>query len=162
MVTTANTNPKSPRDIAYYSQRFRNRVYAKLIAFISQECEKQGLNKKDLAERLGKDPALITRWLTQPSNLTLDTISSLLLSVDAEAEPPEIVKFADRRAPNYVHPLILKALGKPPTDNIVRSSEAVTSGAAPVVIGPATAAAPGTTFTVTNQTAIIRVAAMVA
>jgi len=111
MKSSTKTDPKPIRDIAYYEQRFRNRVFAKLISFVTEEARKQGLTKKDIAQRIRKDPASVTRLLSNPSNLTLDTISDLLLAFDAEAEPPEIVLFKDRRPPNYVHPLIVKTLG---------------------------------------------------
>ena len=63
-----------------------------------------------MAERMGKDPAVLTRLLSHPSNMTLDTISDILLALDAEAEPPVITKFKDKAAPNYIHPLVAKAL----------------------------------------------------
>ncbi|HWY14188.1 MAG TPA: helix-turn-helix domain-containing protein [Rhizomicrobium sp.] len=108
METTTKREPKSARDIAYYTQRYRNRVFAKLVSFVADQLEKGGLTKKDIAERLKKDPAQITRWLSQPGNMTLDTISALALAFDAEAEPPDFVLFEDRTVPNFIHPLIAR------------------------------------------------------
>ncbi len=99
---------KSARDIAYYRRRYENCCFEKLVAWIAEECQKQQITKKDLAERMGKDPGQVSRLLSAPSNLTLNTISDLLLAFDAEAEPPEIVLFKDRSAPNYIHPLIAR------------------------------------------------------
>jgi len=121
MKSSIKNDPKPLRDIAYYKQRYRNRVFAKLVSFITEQAEKHRLTQKDIAERVGKDPALISRLLSAPSNLTLDTISELLLALDAEAEPPEIVQFKDRRPPNHIHPLMARV---PPTDDgpkVVRS-----------------------------------------
>ena len=95
---------KSVRDISYYRQRYRNRVFSKLVAWITEQAQQEHVTRKDVAERLKKDPGQISRLLSQPSNLTLDTISDLLLAFDAEAEPPDIVKFQDRRASNHLHP----------------------------------------------------------
>jgi transcriptional regulator with XRE-family HTH domain len=101
------------RDVSYYRQRFKNRVFAKLSSFVADQSAEQKLSKKDIAARLGKDPALITRWLTQPSNLTLDTISDILLALEAEPDPPEMVLFKDRRPANYIHPLVAQILNVP-------------------------------------------------
>lgn len=103
--------PKKTRDISYYRQRYKNRVFGALISFFASEAERVGLTKGDIATRLGKDPAQITRMLSNPSNMTLDSVSDLLLAMEAEAEPPAIVRFADRVEPNYAHPLVAKALG---------------------------------------------------
>ena len=108
---TSRMNPVSGRDLHYFRQRFKNRVFARLISFFVKEAEATGLPKADIAKRLQKDPAQVSRWMANPSNLTLETISDLLLAMDAEADPPEMVKFADRTAPNYAHPLMAKAIG---------------------------------------------------
>ena len=52
------------------------------------EKEKAGvLSRADLARRLNKDPAQISRWLAMPTNWTLDTVSDLALAVlDGEIE----------------------------------------------------------------------------
>jgi hypothetical protein len=110
MKSSTKNVAKSVRDISYYRQRYRNRVFSKLVEFISEEAQRNQVTQKDMAERLDKDPAVICRLLSQPSNLTLDSLSDILLAVDAEAEPPEIVRFQDRRPSNYMHPLIAKAL----------------------------------------------------
>lgn len=101
---------KSVRDVAYYRKRYQNRVFANLVAFVTAEAQRDELTKKDIAERMGKDPGSLSRLLSQPSNLTLDTITDFALAFDAEAEPPEFVKFSDRTQPNYVHPLIARAV----------------------------------------------------
>lgn len=102
MENTLNLDPKSDRDVFYYRQRHKNRVFQSLVAFFATEAERRGLTKKDLAERLKRDPAQITRWLSSPSNLTLDTISDILLSLDAEMDHT-ISRFEDRPNPNYMH-----------------------------------------------------------
>jgi transcriptional regulator with XRE-family HTH domain len=95
---TSKNDRKSIRDVAYYTQRYRNRVFSKIVSFVAEQCELNEITKKDIAERLGKDPGLISSWLSQPSNLTLDIISEILLALDAEAEPPDIVLFRDRKS----------------------------------------------------------------
>ena len=92
------------RELQYSRQRQRNRVFTALVSFFARESENRGLSRKDVASALQRDPAQITRWLSQPSNLTLDTISDLLLSLGAEMDV-RIVKFDDRAKANFMHPL---------------------------------------------------------
>jgi hypothetical protein len=68
---------------AYFQQRLRNRVFNFLLAkFV--DAQESGLTKAILARRIGKTPDLINRWLGVPANLTLDTISDLLLGIAGE------------------------------------------------------------------------------
>jgi hypothetical protein len=109
---TSNLTPKRERDIHYYRQRFKNRVFEKLVSFFLKEAEGRGITRKDVAMLLRKDPAQVSRWLSSPGNLPLDTISDLLLALDAEVEPISIVRFADKKAPNYAHPMIDRIIGR--------------------------------------------------
>lgn len=93
------------RDRSYYQQRQRNRVFAALVEFFAEEAGNGRITKKGLADALGKDPSQITRWLSAPSNLELDTISDVLLAMGAEMDY-RIVRLHERPSANYVHPLI--------------------------------------------------------
>ena len=106
MENTSKTERLPRRDVYYFRRRFVNRVYSELVAFFAKEAEQSGATKSKIAKRLGCDPAQITRWLKHPSNLELETISDLLLALDAEAEPPQIVKFSERKKANYAHPVV--------------------------------------------------------
>jgi hypothetical protein len=108
--TSKQDKALSRRDLAYYRRRQQNRVFAKLAAFFANEAEHGRITRKEIAEKLSKDPAQITRWLSTPSNLTLDTISDLLLAMNAEVDH-QIVRFADRPKPNYAHPMIAPYVG---------------------------------------------------
>jgi hypothetical protein len=73
--------PASKR--AYFQQRLRNRVFNFLLErFIS--AQKEGMSKASLARRIGKTPDIINRWLGAPTNLTLDSLSDLLLGIGGE------------------------------------------------------------------------------
>jgi hypothetical protein len=104
-------NKPSRRDVACYRQRQKNRVFTELVSFFAEEAERSGMTKKDLADLLEKDPAQITRWLSAPSNFELDTLSDILLALDAEMDH-RIVRFSDRTKPNYAHPLIATHMGR--------------------------------------------------
>lgn len=132
-MNTSEIDQLKPRDVYYYRQRYKNRVYGELLKHFVSEAEANGITKKDIATRLGRDPAQVTRWLKEPSNLTLETISDLLLALDAEPDPPlPIGKFRDRPTPNYAHPLIARVLGmqvKVPKINMLNASPLPTSDA---------------------------------
>jgi hypothetical protein len=68
---------------AYFAQRLRLRIFNFILErFIA--AQERGLTKAHLSRRIGKTPDLINRWLGAPSNLTIDTISDLLLGISGE------------------------------------------------------------------------------
>lgn len=92
--STSEMHPLSDREIFYFRQRQKNKVFQSVIAYFAEQAEARGLTKRDIAKLLNRDPAQITRWLSGPSNWTLDTISDLLLAMKAELEI-NIVAFDD-------------------------------------------------------------------
>jgi hypothetical protein len=103
--TSNHSKALSMREIAYYRRRQQNRLFTEIASFFAAEAEKGHITRKQIAEKLSKDPAQITRWLSAPSNMTLDAISDILLTMGAEMDH-NICRFADRAEPNYTHPLI--------------------------------------------------------
>jgi Helix-turn-helix len=114
------------RDRAYYRRRQQNHVFAALTKFFAEEAEKGAISKKELAEILGRDPSQITRWLSAPSNLELDTISDILCAMGAELDV-RIVRLAERAQPTHVHPLVARdvAVDHDTTTSAPRPSENV-------------------------------------
>lgn len=86
MANTLEMHPLTDREIFYFRQRQKNRVFQSVIAYFADQVKVRGLSKRDVATLLNRDPAQITRWLSGPSNWTLDTISDLLLAMNAELE----------------------------------------------------------------------------
>lgn len=74
----------SKRTLAYFQERLRNRLHELVLLEYMEQVESSGLKKSDISERLGKDPAQITRWLGSPGNWTLNTVSDLLLAMRCE------------------------------------------------------------------------------
>lgn len=109
MENTSKLSPVSDRDMFYYRQRSKNRLFEAITAFYAEEAECRDISKRDIADALRRDPASITRWLTAPSNITSDTVSDLLLSLGAEMEY-RVVKFDDQPFPNEMHPLIARLM----------------------------------------------------
>lgn len=79
--------PITVGQIAYFRERFRNQIHEVVLGCFLAEGQGSGLTRSKLAKRLGKRPEQITRWLAAPGNLTLDTISDLLLAMNAEIDP---------------------------------------------------------------------------
>jgi DNA-binding phage protein len=59
---------------AYDREYFRNVILQELLLAL----ELSGATKAELARRLNKRPEQITRWLSAPGNLEIDTVSNLL------------------------------------------------------------------------------------
>lgn len=67
----------------YFQTRLRNRVFNFILKKFLEE-QGKGLTKAALARRIGKTPDIVNRWLGGPGNLTIDTISDLMLGIAAE------------------------------------------------------------------------------
>jgi hypothetical protein len=87
---------------AYFQARLRNRLFNFIVERFLQE-QRCGLTKAALARRIGKTPDVVNRWLGAPSNLTLDTVSDLLLGIGAEELKPETSSLLDQRPTNFPH-----------------------------------------------------------
>lgn len=78
-----------PEDkLVYFRERLRDRLHSAILAAF-QERAKKGFKQSDLAERIHKKRAQITRWFSTTSNLTLDSVSDLMvgLGMDFDAFP---------------------------------------------------------------------------
>jgi transcriptional regulator with XRE-family HTH domain len=62
---------------------FRARTRMRLFNIVRRELIRSGITKAELAERLGKGPDQVSRWLAMPGNWTLDTVSDLLFATTA-------------------------------------------------------------------------------
>jgi len=87
-------------------------LHAEIAAFFAEEAAAGRITKKQLANLIEKNPAQITRWLTEPSNYEADTISDILLAMGAEMDH-RVVRFSERGKQNYVHPVADVIIGLP-------------------------------------------------
>ena len=94
--------PIPPAKLAYIQQRLRNRMFNFLLEKFL-EVQRAGLTKAALARRIGKTPDLVNRWLGAPSNLTLDTISDLLIGMAAQELVPNVSSPLHQFEHNYSH-----------------------------------------------------------
>ncbi len=137
MENISNNWDKLPREMYYYRQRFKNAVFSRLQKFFVDEAERTGITKKDIATRLRRDPAQISRWLSNPSNLTIETLSDLLFAMEAEPAPPIFIKLAERRPSNYMNPLIAKIMGvniPPPQPSVVVVTSRPSANTVPIPV----------------------------
>jgi transcriptional regulator with XRE-family HTH domain len=79
----AATSSSSAFERARFRQLFRNQVHDQIVRLFLAQQEQHGLTQKVIAERMGVHPSRINRLLGDPANLTLDTISDLLLAMNA-------------------------------------------------------------------------------
>ena len=67
---------------AYFQERLRGRIFSFIVGeFLRQQRENPDITQAAIARRLERRPEQINRWLSGPSNMTIDTISDLVLSV---------------------------------------------------------------------------------
>jgi hypothetical protein len=105
--TSKQARVVSRRDRAFYRRRFQHRIHAAIATLFAEEAAVGHITKKQLADLLERNPAQITRWLSEPSNIESDTISDILLGMGAEMEP-RIVRFREVGKGNQAHPLIVR------------------------------------------------------
>ena len=84
MKSTLGKKKIPSKDIFFFRQRFKNKIFQSVLSYFADLAKEKNLAKKDIANLLDKDPSQITRWFSGPNNWTLDTISDLLLAMDAE------------------------------------------------------------------------------
>lgn len=89
-----------------------------LTAF--SEAQEKGLTKKDLATLIDKKPEQITRIFSAPGNLTLDTVSDILLGMESELAV-SVKKFSDYLRHNETSPQWLDT-----TETTIKRANSVT------------------------------------
>jgi transcriptional regulator with XRE-family HTH domain len=72
--------------LEYFQARLMLRFYSMIQSTFHRLRKEKGFSKADLARRLGKGQDQVTRWMNSPSNLTIKTISDLLLAMGYEPE----------------------------------------------------------------------------
>lgn len=89
----------------YFRDRLKDNIFSVMLTAFS-EAQEKGLTKKDLATLIDKKPEQITRIFSAPGNLTLDTVSDILLGMDSELAV-SVKKFSDYIRHNETRPFWL-------------------------------------------------------
>ena len=69
-----------PYWLGYFREAFRETINEQLLELYLL-ASSDGLTKKVIAQKLGRRPEQITRWLATPNNLEVDTVSDLALAL---------------------------------------------------------------------------------
>jgi DNA-binding phage protein len=119
MSVNSNNVNWSKAEFAYFQARLKNRIHDIVVNHYLHLQKEEGLTKAELARRLKTRPEQITRWLSAPGNWQLDTVSNLLLAMQAEPDF-SISKLADRRFNNFSHELAVSSqtAGPNPTTSV--------------------------------------------
>jgi transcriptional regulator with XRE-family HTH domain len=78
-----------------YRRRLQHRIQRLLRKAFHEEQKRTDLTQKEYAERIDKDKSKVNRWLSIPSNLTLETISDLLLGLGVDLDELSFTPLAD-------------------------------------------------------------------
>jgi len=70
------------RDVFYFRQRQKNKVFQTVLAYFVEWCQTHDLSRYDLATIMNTDVEQVDSLLSGSGNWTLDTISDLLLSCE--------------------------------------------------------------------------------
>lgn len=88
---------------AYFRAKVRRKVHGMLLKRFSELSEDDIALRSLLAERLDVHRSQVTRWLASPSNLTIDTLSDLMLAMNREIGIASVGIGVDSHM-NYSHP----------------------------------------------------------
>ena len=95
LLSDLTEKPIPESTLAYFRARLQNRLHALVLeAFIKQSEEKQ-LTQIELAERIGRAPEQVNRWLGAAGNWTLDTISDLMVGIGIDLDDPSYTPIVD-------------------------------------------------------------------
>jgi DNA-binding phage protein len=70
----------------YLSEVLQTRIYGALLSAAEHRKTYEGLTRKEVAEKTGKDETAISKLFAKPQNFTLKTISDLAYALDLEIE----------------------------------------------------------------------------
>ena len=98
---------------AYLRARNRNRIFDLILSKFRHEVEVNKLTRAELGRRTGKRPEVVTRLLSSPSNLTLDTVTDLLFGIAGEELEALSSSPSERANTNYKYEDILRERNGP-------------------------------------------------
>ncbi len=118
--------------LAYFRERQRNRLYDLVVTSFLEREKVDHLKKADIARILNKKPEQITRWLANPGNWTLDTVSDLMLAISGSELGFSRVDLNQLSRRNSTQMDVLSEFGKNKYYFSVQNMPASTSNSAPI------------------------------
>jgi hypothetical protein len=83
----------------YFQERLKGRVYEMIVSEFVDQCQlDSSLTQAAIGRRIDRRPEQINRWLSGPSNLTLETISDLLLAICGGEPMVGVVRLREQTA----------------------------------------------------------------
>lgn len=67
--------------LGYFQENFREAIHQDLLERYQYLRDTRGLSRSDLAKKIGRRPEQVTRWLSSPTNLEVDSISDMGLGL---------------------------------------------------------------------------------
>lgn len=80
--------------LSYFRARLAGRIHQALLTLFAKLESDRRFTRRELAKRIHRKPEQITRWLSYPNNLTLDTASDLFVGLGFEIEQVILVDLA--------------------------------------------------------------------
>jgi len=90
LLSTIEQEPIPKTTLAFFLRNNQNRYHSFLLRVFNAS----GLSQKTIADRLGKEPAQINRLLSAAGNLTINTVTSLLLAMGFDLDDPSSTPIA--------------------------------------------------------------------
>lgn len=105
VTTFTLSKPKDNSEIpagvqAFVSEKLKNDLYDLVL----RKFKESGISQSELAARLGKDKALLSRQLSTPSNWTIDTTAKMLFAIDGSVLVLSTMDPDAPNAANYTQP----------------------------------------------------------
>lgn len=92
----ANETPIPPEALIYFRARLRVQFHALILReFERMRAQDPNFTHASLARRIRRPKRSVVRWMSSPSNLTLDCISDLLLGMGVEIKSITTVSIFD-------------------------------------------------------------------
>lgn len=122
LLSTLDNTPIPRATLTFFERNNQNRFHSLILRLFKQS----GLTQLALASKLGKEPAQINRLLSSASNLTINTITTLLLAMGVDLDDPSGTFIRDLVAIQQQAPAAEQSWASRPKNNVISILSALT------------------------------------